>query len=150
VSKQAKTRSVRRVRRTARASASTRAVQDKPPRKAAGYSAVGTASWYGPGFHSRTTANGETFDMHALTAAHPTLPLHSTVRVTNLDNQRSVTVRVNDRGPYVGNRVIDVSAKTARTLGFYDRGLARVKVEYVGPHRSTGERRQEASAVAPE
>lgn len=145
VSKQAKTRTVRRVR-AARAAP----VQHKPPHKGTGYSTVGTASWYGPGFHGRTTANGETFDMHALTAAHPTLPLHSTVRVTNLDNHRSVTVRVNDRGPYAGGRVIDLSAKAAKVLGFYDRGLARVKVDYVGPARSTGERRREASALPPE
>lgn len=96
------------------------------------FSTVGVASWYGADFHGRRTANGEIYDMHALTAAHPTLPLHSAVRVTNLANQRSLVVRVNDRGPYVGQRVIDVSAKTAQLLGFYDRGLARVKVEYVG------------------
>ncbi len=112
--------------------------------KTGGYSTVGTASWYGPGFHGRTTAAGETFNMHALTAAHPTLPIPCTVRVTNLDNRRSVTVRVNDRGPYAGGRVIDLSAKAAKVLGFYDRGLARVKVDYVGPAR------QEASAAAPE
>lgn len=93
------------------------------------FSTVGVASWYGADFHGRRTANGEIYDMHALTAAHPTLPLPSRVRVTNLDNQRSLIVRVNDRGPFVGARVIDVSAKTAQLLGFYDRGLAKVKVE---------------------
>jgi rare lipoprotein A len=124
--------------------AATRTTPDNPLHKRTGYSAVGTASWYGPGFHGRRTAVGETFDMEALTAAHPTLPLPSTVRVTNLANQRSVTVRVNDRGPFVGGRVIDVSAKTARALGFYDRGLARVKIDYVGPAR------REAAATAPE
>lgn len=101
--------------------------------KAAGYSTVGTASWYGPRFHGRRTALGETYDMNALTAAHRTLPLPSTVRVTNLVNRRSVTLRVNDRGPYIGGRVIDVSAKAAQVLGFHDKGLARVKVDYVGP-----------------
>ncbi len=96
------------------------------------YSAVGMASWYGAGFHGRRTAMGENFDMNSLTAAHPTLPLPCTVRVTNLANHRSLMLRVNDRGPYVGNRVIDVSARSARLLGFYDNGLAKVKVEYVG------------------
>jgi len=96
------------------------------------YSAVGLASWYGPGFHGLRTADGETFDMNSLTAAHRTLPLPCRVRVTNLANHRSIVVRVNDRGPYAGRRVIDVSAKTAKLLGFYRHGLARVKVEYVG------------------
>jgi rare lipoprotein A len=102
-------------------------------RDAAAYSAVGLASWYGADFHGRRTADGSTFDMHSLTAAHRTLPLHCTVRVTNLANHRSVLVRVNDRGPFVGNRIIDLSAQSAKVLGFYDRGLAKVKVDYVGP-----------------
>lgn len=96
------------------------------------YSAVGLASWYGDAFHGRYTANGEIFDMNSLTAAHPTLPLPSYVRVTNLRNHRSIVVRVNDRGPYVGNRVIDLSVKTATLLGFHGQGIAKVKVEYVG------------------
>jgi peptidoglycan lytic transglycosylase len=95
------------------------------------YSAVGMASWYGEDFHGRPTANGETFNMNSLSAAHPSLPLPCNVRVTNLLNHRSIVVRVNDRGPYVGGRVIDVSAKTAKVLGFYDDGLSKVKVEYV-------------------
>jgi len=99
----------------------------------AGYSAVGLASWYGADFHGRRTADGDTFDMHSLTAAHRTLPLPCTVRVTNLSNHRSVLVRVNDRGPFIGDRIIDLSAQSARVLGFYDRGLAKVKVDYVGP-----------------
>jgi rare lipoprotein A len=107
-----------------------------------GYSAVGMASWYGADFHGRRTAAGETFNMNSLTAAHPTLPLPCTVRVTNLANHRSLVLRVNDRGPYVGHRVIDVSAKSAQLLGFYDHGLAKVKVEYVG--RATAQ-----SALAP-
>jgi rare lipoprotein A len=98
----------------------------------ANYTAVGMASWYGEDFHGRRTANGETFDMNSLSAAHPSLPLPSNVRVTNLGNHRSVVVRVNDRGPFVDGRVIDVSAKTAKALGFYDDGLSKVKVEYVG------------------
>jgi len=96
------------------------------------YSAVGLASWYGDDFHGRYTANGEVFDMNAISAAHPTLPLPSYVRVTNLANHRSIMVRVNDRGPYTGNRVIDLSVRTAKLLGFYGHGVARVKVEYVG------------------
>ena len=104
-----------------------------PSKDAAGYSAVGLASWYGADFHGRRTADGERFDMHSLTAAHRTLPLQCTVRVTNLANHRSLLVRVNDRGPFVGNRLIDLSAQSAKVLGFYDRGVAKVKVDYVGP-----------------
>jgi peptidoglycan lytic transglycosylase len=96
------------------------------------YSAVGLASWYGEDFHGRYTANGEIFDMNAISAASPTLPLPSYARVTNLANHRSIVVRVNDRGPYVGNRLIDVSVKTAKLLGFYGQGVSKVKVEYVG------------------
>ena len=102
------------------------------PQENVNYSAVGMASWYGDDFHGRYTANGEIFDMNSLSAAHPTLPLPSYVRVTNLVNHRSIVVRVNDRGPYVGNRIIDVSVRTAKLLGFYGEGLTRVKVDYVG------------------
>src|ERR1700674_1411244 len=84
------------------------------PQEDINYSATGMASWYGDDFHGRYTANGEIFDMNSLSAAHPTLPLPSYVRITNLVNHRSLVVRVNDRGPYVGNRVIDVSVKTAK------------------------------------
>jgi rare lipoprotein A len=97
------------------------------------YRAEGVASWYGRDFHGRLTANGEVYDMYSISAAHTTLPLPSYVRVTNLDNHRSIIVRVNDRGPYHRNRVIDLSIGTAKALEFYDRGLARVRVEYVGP-----------------
>jgi rare lipoprotein A len=96
------------------------------------YTAVGLASWYGDDFHGRYTANGEIFDMESISAAHPTLPLPSYVRVTNIANKKSIVVRVNDRGPYVGNRVIDLSVKTAKLLGFHGHGVAKVKVEYVG------------------
>jgi rare lipoprotein A len=102
------------------------------PQEDVNYNAVGLASWYGDDFHGRYTANGEIFDMNSISAAHPTLPLPSYVRVTNLANHRSIVVRVNDRGPYVGNRVIDLSVKTAKILGFYGEGVAKVKVEYVG------------------
>jgi rare lipoprotein A len=96
------------------------------------YRAEGLASWYGSDFHGRATANGEIFDADSISAAHPTLPLPSYVRVTNLGNSHSIIVRVNDRGPYHGNRIIDVSKKTAHLLGFTVRGTASVRVEYVG------------------
>ncbi len=96
------------------------------------YRAEGVASWYGEDFHGRQTANGEIFDMNSVSAAHATLPIPSYARVTNLSNNRSVIVRVNDRGPYHSDRVIDVSVKTAILLGFYGSGLAPVRVEYVG------------------
>lgn len=96
------------------------------------YQTEGLASWYGRDFHGRQTANGEVFDMESISAAHPTLPLPSYVRVTNLANKRSLIVRVNDRGPFHGNRVIDLSHKSAQLLDFKDNGVARVKVEYVG------------------
>ena len=97
------------------------------------YSREGLASWYGRHFHGRSTANGETFDRFAMTAAHPTMPLPSYARVTNLQNGHSVIVRVNDRGPVHGNRIIDVSRNVADTLRFRDAGVARVRVDYVGP-----------------
>jgi rare lipoprotein A len=96
------------------------------------YKAVGMASWYGDDFHGRRTANGEIFDMNSISAASPVLPLPSYVRVTNLQNHRSLIVRVNDRGPYHGDRVIDVSGRAAQLLDFRNNGLAHVKVEYVG------------------
>jgi rare lipoprotein A len=102
------------------------------PAEDANYRIEGIASWYGPDFHGRLTANGEVYDMHGISAAHTTMPLPSYARVTNLDNGRSIIVRVNDRGPYVRNRVIDLSIGTAKALDFYGHGLARVRVEYVG------------------
>ena len=97
------------------------------------YKAVGRASWYGEDFHGRYTANGEIFDLNGISAAHPTMPLPSYARVTNLANGRSLIVRVNDRGPYARDRIIDVSMRAAHLLGFYERGTATVRVEYVGP-----------------
>jgi rare lipoprotein A len=102
------------------------------PEENTSFRSEGLASWYGRDFHGRQTANGEVFDMEAITAAHPTLPMPSYVRVTNLANKRSLIVRVNDRGPFHGNRVIDLSHKTANLLGFKDNGVARVRVEYIG------------------
>ena len=94
-----------------------------------GYSEVGTASWYGEDFHAKYTANGEVYNMHTLTAAHRTLPLPSIVRVTNLENGRSLVLRVNDRGPFAKNRIIDISKRGAQLLGFQNKGTAKVRVE---------------------
>src|SRR6266705_4224296 len=102
------------------------------PEEDAEYRAEGMASWYGDDFHGRLTANGEVFDMTSLTAAHPTLPIPSYARVTNVRNGKSLIVRVNDRGPYHGNRLIDVSNKAAELLEFKSNGVAKVRVEYVG------------------
>ncbi len=96
------------------------------------YDETGVASWYGSDFHGKATANGEQYDMNTLTAAHRTLPLPTIVRVTNLDNGRSLRLRVNDRGPYARGRIIDVSSKAAKLLGFQGRGTARVRVQYEG------------------
>lgn len=102
------------------------------PQLVTSYRAVGVASWYGGPYHGRRTANGEVFDMNALTAAHPTLPLPSLVRVTNFENGRSLVLRVNDRGPFVKDREIDLSRAAAQALGFERQGLARVQVAWLG------------------
>src|SRR5450755_1368942 len=101
------------------------------PEEDTSYREEGMASWYGDDFHGRLTANGEVFDMASLTAAHPTLPMPCYARVTNLSNGKSLIVRVNDRGPYHGNRLMDVSSKAAELLEFKGNGVARVRVEYV-------------------
>lgn len=103
------------------------------PAENPGYDEVGVASWYGRKFHGLTTANGERFNMHAMTAAHPTLPMPSIVRVTNLDNKKSVVLRVNDRGPFVGGRIIDLSMAAADKLEFKNKGTTKVRVQYLGP-----------------
>ena len=100
-----------------------------PIYKEGGFSQTGRASWYGPGFHGKRTSNGETFDMHALTAAHRTLPMSSYARVTNLANGKSIVVRINDRGPFHSNRVMDLSKGAATQLGFLRQGSANVKIE---------------------
>jgi len=101
------------------------------PEEDVNYREEGMASWYGDDFHGRLTANGEIFDMASLSAAHPTLPMPCYARVTNLSNGKSLIVRVNDRGPYHGNRVMDVSSRAAELLEFKNNGVARVQVEYV-------------------
>jgi len=112
------------------------------PREESSYDETGIASWYGEQFHGRYTANGEVFDLNGLTAAHHTLPLPSIVQVTNLENGRTLTLRVNDRGPFAGGRIIDVSRQAAQLLGFERNGTAKVRV-----HLLTAESMQ-AQAVA--
>jgi rare lipoprotein A len=102
------------------------------PSPARGYDREGWASWYGTAFHGRLTANGEIFDRESIAAAHPTLPLPSYVRVTNLVNQRSMVVRVNDRGPYEKQRLVDVSERVAEALDFRRKGTTRVRLQYLG------------------
>ncbi|HEY2071651.1 MAG TPA: septal ring lytic transglycosylase RlpA family protein [Rhizomicrobium sp.] len=102
------------------------------PREQPEYDETGVASWYGPDFYGKHTANGELYDATALTAAHRTLPMPVNVRVTNLDNGRSIVLRVNDRGPYAKGRIIDVSEQAAKLLGFYGNGTAKVRVTYLG------------------
>jgi rare lipoprotein A len=130
-------------------SAQTRAVQGKTKlRNQTGKNQayqVGTASWYGEYFVGRPTASGEDFDMYDMTAAHPTLPLGSYVRVTNLRNGRAVVVKVNDRGPVVPGRIIDLSFGAAQVLQFEQRGLQRVRLDLVKPRT---QRRQVYQTVA--
>ena len=106
------------------------------PKEEKNYYEEGIASWYGPNFHGKLTANGEIFNQYDVTAAHKTLPLPSIVRVTNLENNREIIVRINDRGPFVGNRIIDLSLKSAQLLGIQQKGTAEVKLQLLdyGPH----------------
>src|SRR5580698_7420692 len=101
------------------------------PREQPDYDETGIASWYGPTFYGQSTANGETFDASALSAAHRTLPMPVNVRVTNLENGKSLILRVNDRGPFAKGRIIDVSQRAAKLLGFIGNGTARVRVTFV-------------------
>lgn len=118
------------------------------PREDRTYDRVGTASWYGEMFHGRYTANGEVYDMDALSAAHPTLPMPVYARVTNLQNGRVIVVRVNDRGPYAHDRVIDLSRRSAHLLGFRKNGTARVRVQYMGPAPLSGDDSYERRVLA--
>lgn len=120
------------------------------PKEDPTYNETGIGSWYGDQFHGKTTANGESFDMNEVTAAHPTLPLPSMVRVTNLENGRSILVRVNDRGPYVNGRIIDLSRRAAQLLGYDRQGTAKVRVQYVGPAPLEGGETGLAAANGPE
>jgi rare lipoprotein A (peptidoglycan hydrolase) len=112
------------------------------------YDRVGLASWYGDFFHGRPTANGEIYDMNALSGAHPTLPLPTYVTVTNLANNRTVVVRINDRGPYHDGRIIDLSHRAAQELGFYGHGTAAVRVRYLRPAPLNGDDSFERSVLA--
>lgn len=118
------------------------------PREQPGYDATGIASWYGSDFHGRKTSNGEIYDMNAMTAAHPTLPMPSYAYVTNLDNGRTILLRINDRGPYVNNRVIDLSRAAASALGSEGRGLGRVRVRYAGKAPLNGDDSRERRYLA--
>lgn len=118
------------------------------PREDQSYDRTGLGSWYGDDFHGRNTANGEIFDKHALTAAHPTLPMPSFAYVTNLDNGRTVLVRINDRGPYSGGRIIDLSHAVAHHLDFEVKGLTRVRVRYAGRAPLNGDDRHERHFLA--
>jgi rare lipoprotein A len=107
-------------------------VRYEPLLAAEGFVEMGIASWYGPGFHGKKTSNGETYNMHGMTAAHKTLPMNVFVRVVNLDNNLETTVRINDRGPFVAGRIIDLSQAAAQELKVIGPGTARVKVEALG------------------
>jgi rare lipoprotein A len=115
------------------------------------FSQEGVASWYGRQFHGERTANGERYDMYAMTAAHPTLPLPSYARVTNLANRRSVVVRINDRGPFLQSRIIDLSYAAAAKLGFVNQGSARVRVDAITPDdiRAMGGAAQDMASARP-
>jgi rare lipoprotein A (peptidoglycan hydrolase) len=97
------------------------------------YDVVGVASWYGDKFHGKPTATGEIYNQYDLTVAHKTLPLNSLLYVTNLENGKSLMLRLNDRGPFIGNRIIDLSFAAAKALGTTEKGLAKVRVQYAGP-----------------
>lgn len=114
-----------------------------------GYKERGVASWYGPDFHSRPTSSGEPYDMYAMTAAHKTLPIPTYARVTNLGNGRSVVVRINDRGPFVANRIIDLSYTAAHKLGMTQAGTAFVEVEVITPGSLAETARGVTAADAP-
>jgi rare lipoprotein A len=118
------------------------------PREQPEYDRVGIASWYGSDFHGRRTSNGEVYDMHALTSAHPTLPMPSYVYVTNQANGRTIMVRVNDRGPYVANRIIDLSKASAHALDLHGGGVGRVRVTYAGPAPLDGNDSKERQFLA--
>ncbi|MBU1211989.1 MAG: septal ring lytic transglycosylase RlpA family protein [Alphaproteobacteria bacterium] len=118
------------------------------PRHQPDYEESGIASWYGDNFHGNKTANGEVYDMNALTAAHRTLPLPSLVSITNVDNGKTVIVRINDRGPFMKGRIIDVSARAAKELGFDHLGLTQVRVKYLGPAPLNGDDSREKAHLA--
>ena len=117
-----------------------------PAASGKGYKAQGLASWYGRRFHGKRTASGEPYDMYAMTAAHPTLPLPSYARVTSLENGKSVVVRINDRGPFHSGRIIDLSYTAAHKLGFVQNGKGRVEVESITPEEIARDREADSEA----
>jgi rare lipoprotein A len=118
------------------------------PKEDPTYDKQGIASWYGSDFHGRKTANGEVYDMNALTAAHPTLPIPSYAYVTNIDTGRTLLVRINDRGPYAHDRIIDMSRQSAKLLGYSEKGTTLVRVTYVGPAPLDGSEQKELQYLA--
>lgn len=130
-----------RLHRSANRSYQVRGVRYTPATRVQAFTQTGRASWYGRQFHGRLTASGERYDMNLMTAAHKTLPIPSYARVTNLSNGKSVVVRINDRGPFHGSRVIDVSKAAAQSLGFINSGTANVRIEQIVP-----EQQQQAAA----
>ena len=119
------------------------------PHEQPDYDVVGLGSWYGEQFHNHQTSDGETFDMDSISAAHKTLPLPSLVEVTNLENGRKMIVRVNDRGPFVGDRIIDLSRAAAEQLGYREKGVTNVRVRYIGPAPDAGAPRQQIATAGP-
>ena len=119
--------------------------ESTPPSKPA-IIQVGTASWYGPGFHGQETASGEPFNQHALTAAHRTLPLGTKAKVTNLETGQTVDVTINDRGPYVSGRHLDLSRAAARRIGLIKKGTAKVKIEVQRRHQTNKKRADRATS----
>jgi rare lipoprotein A (peptidoglycan hydrolase) len=114
------------------------------PQKHLEYDDIGLASWYGPGFHTKKTSTGEVYDQHGLTAAHRTLPLPAIVKVTNLENGKSIIVKVNDRGPFTGDdRILDLTLTAAKQLGFHHKGLAKVQVQTLIPETVAYNERKE-------
>ncbi len=118
------------------------------PSEVPSFSQIGLASWYGRDFHHKTTASGERYDMHDLTAAHRSLPLDTLVRVTNLSNKRSVVVRINDRGPFAHGRIIDLSRGAAERLGMAKAGVAPVRVEVFDADQPNAVAHYQANTVA--
>lgn len=110
-----------------------------PVKNWSGYEEEGIASWYGPNYHGRMTSNGETFDTYTFTAAHTVLPMNVCLDVTNLENGKDVTVRINDRGPFASGRIIDLSYAAADQIGMIKKGTARVKVKAVGTANDSGD-----------
>ncbi len=129
--------SVKKGRSTSKDKAAKKSSEGKAAKKSRKSNLTGEASWYGPGFHGKTTANGEKYNMYAMTAAHRTLPFGTIVEVINLDTNKKVKVRINDRGPYakgrkyMQKRIIDVSKKAAKKLGMLDKGHARIKLRII-------------------